>query len=100
VTFGHTTPPGTIGLELIKVVSWYDDEWGSSSRLVELAEREAAFGRIRGSSAYVPPVSGGAGERTTPAPVLAPARRGRDNRRSWGFRGPGSGSGWRRQRVR
>ena len=26
----------------VKVVAWYDNEWGYSSRLVELAERVAA----------------------------------------------------------
>ena len=26
----------------VKVVSWYDNEWGYSSQLVELAERVAA----------------------------------------------------------
>jgi len=27
---------------LVKVVAWYDDEWGYSNRLVELAQRVLA----------------------------------------------------------
>ena len=31
-----------IGGNLVKTVSWYDNEWGYSNRLVELTERVAA----------------------------------------------------------
>ena len=32
----------TIGDRLVKVVAWYDNEWGYSNRIVELTERVLA----------------------------------------------------------
>jgi glyceraldehyde 3-phosphate dehydrogenase len=34
----------TMGSHMAKVLSWYDNEWGFSCRMVQLAKRVAALG--------------------------------------------------------
>jgi len=59
----HATPDG-----YLKVVAWYDNEWGYSSRVVDLIERLHRVGYAEGSA----PASASGTATPSPTPVVVP----------------------------